>query len=248
VRYGDVRALKSRVLRRAFVRFVADEIDRGSARAAAFQAYQTRESWWLDAYTVFRALHAAHEERAWWDWPSALAYGDPAAVRRRAALAEECRYRAWLQWIAETQAGGASGGRRARAGRSAVHDFRRQPDVWSRGAVRSTPRWGAAGRLQRDGQDQPPPWRWDVMQSTGFRRPALPHGGPRRRTDHLRAYRIYVRPFDDARQGACRPTSVKPARRKDPRHLSAERHRDRTRFGHVPPFGFSMARLGVPAR
>ncbi len=128
VRYGEVRMLKSRVLRRAYVRFAAEEIDRNTARAAAFEAYQSRESWWLDAYTLFRALHAANEERAWWDWPMALAYRDPAALAEaRIDLAEERRYRAYLQWIAETQwqAARACFGR-ARVRRPGVHDLGRQ--------------------------------------------------------------------------------------------------------------------------
>ena len=132
--YADVRALKSRVLRRAHARFVAEEIARGTARAAAFAAYEARESWWLDAYATFRALHAAHEERAWWDWPSALANGDPAAIREaRAALAEERRYRAWLQWIAEAQWQAA----RQAAGVRVLGDLPfmisgDSPDVWAR--------------------------------------------------------------------------------------------------------------------
>ena len=104
VRYGDVRALKLRVLRRGYERFVRDEIATRSPRAQAFESYGRREGWWLDGYALFRAIHAAHEERAWWDWPSSLAYSDPAALRAAgASYAGEQQFRAYLQWIAEEQ-------------------------------------------------------------------------------------------------------------------------------------------------
>ena len=262
VRYADVRALKSRVLRRAYRRFAAEEIDRGTARAGAFAAYDTRESWWLDAYATFRALHAAHEERAWWDWPSALAYGDPAAIKdARAALAEERRYRSWLQWIAETQWQAA----RQSAGVRVLGDLPfmisgDSPDVWARreqftlDATVGVP----PDAFSETGQDWGlPPWRWDVMQSTGFqwmraraRRTAALFDGVR--IDHLVGlYRIYVRPIDTTRDKVFSPPDEPAQSLLGAKilgiYLQSGIEVVAEDLGTVPPFvRHSMARLGVP--
>ena len=262
VRYAEVRALKSRVLRRAYVHFVAEEIDRGTARAAAFAAYESRESWWLDAYTIFRALHAAHEERAWWDWPPALAYADPAALTdARVAMAKECRYRAWLQWIAETQWQAA----RQAAGVRVLGDLPfmisgDSPDVWTRreqfmlDATVGVP----PDAFSATGQDWGlPPWRWDVMQGTGFqwmraraRRTAALFDGVR--IDHLVGlYRIYVRPIDVTRDKVFSPPDEPGQSLLGAKilgiYLQSGIEVVAEDLGTVPPFvRFSMARLGVP--
>ena len=216
VHYAEVRRLKLRVLRQCFVRFHAEELALNTPRAAAFRAYESRESWWLDSYALFRAIHAAHEERAWWDWPSALAYSDPAALREAgSALAEEQRFRAYLQWIAEDQWQAA---RRA-AGVRVFGDLPfmisgDSPDVWTR---REQFRLDATVGVPPDafsetGQDWGlPPWRWDVMRGTGFqwmrvraRRTAALFDGVR--IDHLVGlYRIYVRPLDTTREKVFSP-------------------------------------------
>ena len=262
IAYAETRTLKMRVLRRAFLRFKAEDIDRGSARAEAFAAYETRESWWLDVYTTFRALHAAHEERAWWDWPTALAYGDPVAIKdARVALAEERRYRAWLQWIAETQWQTA---RRA-AGVRVLGDLPfmisgDSPDVWARreqfmlDATVGVP----PDAFSATGQDWGlPPWRWDVMQSTGFqwmraraRRTAALFDGVR--IDHLVGlYRIYVRPTDVTRDKVFSPPDEPSQSLLGAKilgiYLQSGMEIVAEDLGTVPPFvRFSMARLGVP--
>lgn len=262
VRYAEVRALKSRVLRRAYQHFVAEEIGRGTARAAALAAYASRESWWLDAYTTFRALHAAHEERAWWDWPPALAYGDPAAIKdAQAAMADERRYRAWLQWIAEAQWQAA----RQAAGVRVLGDLPfmisgDSPDVWARreqfmlDATVGVP----PDAFSATGQDWGlPPWRWDVMQGTGFqwmrqraRRTAALFDGVR--IDHLVGlYRIYVRPIDGTRDKVFSPPDEPSQSLLGAKilgiYLQSGIEVVAEDLGTVPPFvRFSMARLGVP--
>lgn len=263
VRYRDVRTLKEQVLRRAYARFVAEEITRETARAQAFAAYETRESWWLESYALFRAIHAAQEERAWWDWPAGLAYSDPAALKdARVTLADERRYRAYLQWIAETQWQEA---RRAAHGVRVLGDLPfmisgDSPDVWAR---REQFRLDATVGVPPDafsetGQDWGlPPWRWDVMQSTGFnwmrgraRRTAALFDGVR--IDHLVGlYRIYVRPID-----ATRPKVFDPPDEASQRVLGAKilniylgsgLEVVAEDLGTVPEFvRWSMARLGVP--
>lgn len=262
VRYGDVRALKLRVLRRGYERFVRDEVAVKGPRAEAFEAYRHREGWWLDGYALFRAIHAAQQERAWWDWPSSLAYSDPGALKEAAAaLAEEQRFRAYLQWIAEGQWQAA---RRA-AGVRVFGDLPfmisgDSPDVWTR---REQFRLDATVGVPPDafsdtGQDWGlPPWRWDVMRGTGFqwmraraRRTAALFDGVR--IDHLVGlYRIYVRPVDTSVEKtfspADEPTQSQLGATLLNIYLGSGLEVVAEDLGTVPDFvRWSMARLGVP--
>ncbi|MEP7118490.1 MAG: 4-alpha-glucanotransferase, partial [Acidobacteriota bacterium] len=93
VRYREVRRLKEHSLANAYAYFRDFELAHDTERARAFRAYATQQSWWLDVYTTFRAIHAAHDECAWWDWPPGLAYGDAVAVREATvALADQRQY------------------------------------------------------------------------------------------------------------------------------------------------------------
>lgn len=262
VRYADVRALKARWLRRAYQRFVSDEIAHETGRAAAFRDYEARESWWLDAYATFRAMHAAREERAWWDWEPSLAFADPAAVREAAAgLADERRYRAWLQWIAEGQWQAA----RAAAAVRVFGDLPYMisgdsPDVWTRrqefmlDATVGVP----PDAFSDTGQDWGlPPWRWQAMQATGFqwmraraRRTAALFDGVR--VDHLVGlYRVYVRPLDPALPKTFAPEDERTQSQLGAKllgiYLGAGIEVIAEDLGTVPEFvRWSMARLGVP--
>ena len=55
------------------------ELASGTRRAADFHAYVAEQAWWLDEYALFRALHAQHGERAWFDWPAPLRGRQPGA-------------------------------------------------------------------------------------------------------------------------------------------------------------------------
>ena len=262
IRYREVRTLKMRWLRRAYVRFVDDELARATPRAEAFRAYLARQSWWLDAYATFRAIHAAHEERAWWDWPPALAFADPEAVREAAtALAEERRYRAYLQWIAEEQWRAA----RIAAGVRVFGDLPfmvsgDSPDVWARtqefmlDATVGVP----PDAFSDTGQDWGlPPWRWQAMQATGFqwmraraRRTAALFDGVR--IDHLVGlYRIYVRPTDETLPKEFSPPDEPTQSRLGATllriYLASGVEVVAEDLGTVPDFvRWSIARLGVP--
>ncbi len=206
--YGRVRMFKDRWLRRAWDRFKGLEIARSSVRAAAWQTFVREESWWLEEYSFFRALHAQHQRRAWWDWPPALAHrGEAALAAARMALQEEMAYWAYVQWVAAEQ------WRDARRLAWPVRVFGdlpfmisgNSPDVWARqdefrfdGTVGVPP-----DAFSDTGQDWGlPPWRWEVMQGNGFewmrhraRRAAALYDGFR--LDHLVGmYRIYVKPRD----------------------------------------------------
>jgi 4-alpha-glucanotransferase len=107
--YSEVRYLKDVVLRRCFARFRRVESPSGTRRAAAFRAYIAEQSWWLDEYALFRALHAQYDERAWLEWP------EPLRTRQPDALAQARRISARRFFSAST-----SSGRRATSGASRV--------------------------------------------------------------------------------------------------------------------------------
>lgn len=206
--YRAVRALKDTVLRRAFAHFREREWESGTRRSAAFKAYVAEEGWWLDDYSLYRALKARHGERAWSDWPEPLRTREAGALAAaRAELAEDILYRQYLQWIAGDQWGTA----RDRAGDVAL--FGDLPfmvsgdsaDVWAR---QDEFRLDASVGVPPDafsetGQDWGlPVYRWDVLARRDYdwlrnraRRNADIYDGYR--VDHLVGfYRTYFRPQD----------------------------------------------------
>src|SRR5215467_12432235 len=86
--YGVVRRLKRQALRSAFDRFTEAEWHRKTVRAEALTGFVAEQSWWVDEYSVFRAVHAAEGERPWAEWPARLRDHEEAAVAEaRRALA-----------------------------------------------------------------------------------------------------------------------------------------------------------------
>ncbi|WEL20612.1 4-alpha-glucanotransferase [Halorhabdus sp. BNX81] len=101
VHYDDVAAFKRDRLRMAFEGFEADASE--DARAA-FDAFRERESTWLEEYTVFAALKAAHDGAPWVEWPADLAGRDAGALAAaRENHADAIRYHAFVQWIFDEQ-------------------------------------------------------------------------------------------------------------------------------------------------
>ena len=235
----------------------------GTPRAAAFAAYTSRESWWLDAYTTFRAIHAAEDERAWWDWPPDLAYADPQALREaEATFADDRRTRAYLQWVAEDQWQTA----RQAAGVRVFGDLPfmvsgDSPDVWARKnefMLDATVR-RAAGRVQRHraglgtaavavGRDAR--HRLPVDARTG-----AAHGRALRRRARQSPGRAATastcgRPTPRGRAGSRRPTSAARACSAATLlgiYLGSGAEVIAEDLGTVPDFvRWSIARLGVP--
>ena len=104
IRHQDVRRLKRHALRASFERFLEGEWRRGGDRGRAFQAYVSEQAWWLEDYSLFRALHAREQERPWMDWPEALQRREPPAIdRARRELVDDVLFQQYLQWIAGTQ-------------------------------------------------------------------------------------------------------------------------------------------------
>jgi 4-alpha-glucanotransferase len=185
-------------------------VSRGSPRALRFDRFTAAQSWWLDEYALFRALHAAHHERGWTDWPLPLARAEADALAAaRAALSLEVTYRSYLQWIAAEQWADA---KRLSWPVRVFGDLpfmiaADSPDVWARQhEFRFDSTIGVPpDAFSETGQDWGlPPWRADVMAASGFtwmRARARRYGDlyDGFRIDHLVGlYRMYVRPIDKA--------------------------------------------------
>ena len=77
----------------------ASEADR-----AALAAWCAREAAWLDDYTLFMALEAAHGGQPWWDWDAPLARRHKTALKAAGrAHAAEIAFWQFVQWCFETQ-------------------------------------------------------------------------------------------------------------------------------------------------
>jgi 4-alpha-glucanotransferase len=260
VRYGDVRRAKTAALAVAFGQFVGT-VGAVPDRARAFESFRATSAWWLEAYTLFRALHEEHAGQYWRDWPAGVRDRDPGALEdARTRLAERIRYYAYVQWIADEQWART---RHACGDVSIYGDFPfmvtgHSADVWSR---QHEFRLDASVGVPPDatsptGQDWGlPAYRWDVSEAGGHewlrqraeRCAALFDGF---RVDHLVGfYRTYVRerdgtaafaPADEAnqlRQGEALLNLFKSAGAQ----ILAED------LGTVPDFvRASMARLRVP--
>ena len=265
IEYAAVRRLKEKWLRRGFDRFLKLEVSRGSPRAARFDAFVAAQSWWLDEYALFRALHSLHDEQSWMNWPEPLARADAGAIHAiRPSLGLEMRYRAYLQWLAAEQWAEA---KRLSWPVKVFGDLpfmnsADSPDVWARqhefrfDATIGTP----PDAFSETGQDWGlPPWRANVMASNGF---AWMRARARRygdlydgfRIDHLVGlYRTYVRPVDKSIQAFFDPNDeasqialgetlvgILAGAESQPVVIAED-------LGTIPPFvRESMARLDLP--
>jgi len=208
VDFETVRALKARALHSAFAVFRQRHYGSGSGRDREFREFAARESWWLNEYALFRALHDEQHGRYWREWEPALRDRDPAALdQARMRLDAPILYYSYLQWLADEQWQRA----RRECGRVGIFgDLQfmvsgHSADVWSRqhefdvDASVGTP----PDAFSESGQDWGlPACRWDVMASGGFewlrqraRRSMELYDGYR--IDHLVGfYRTYVRRQD----------------------------------------------------
>ena len=75
-----------------------------AAEKQALADWCARESDWLDDYTLFMALEAAHGGQPWWTWDSALARRQGAALKAaRLAHAGEIGFWQFVQWCFDSQ-------------------------------------------------------------------------------------------------------------------------------------------------
>jgi 4-alpha-glucanotransferase len=208
VDHQRVRRLKHAAFAAAFDRFVSAEWGRGTARAQALRRFVTEQAWWIEDYSLFRAVHAREGERAWTEWPEALRRREPRAIdAARRELAREVLFYQYLQWLAATE------WREARRRTNGIAVFGDLPfmvdtdsaDVWAR---QDQFRFDVSVGVPPDafsetGQDwRVPLYDWDAMATEDFlwlreraRRSADLYDGYR--VDHLVGfYRTYGRPLD----------------------------------------------------
>ncbi len=204
VDHRTTRRLKQAWLQRSCERFLGVEWKRQTARASELHAYVQAQAWWLDDYSLFRALHAAEGAVEWTRWPAE--WRDRTALDAiRKELANEILFFQYLQWIADAQ---------WRAARSQVHEIRLfgdlpfmvdgdSADVWARPhQFKMDETIGAPpDAFSDEGQDWGTPvYNWPVVASEDFewlrkraRRCADLFDGFR--VDHLVGfYRTYARP------------------------------------------------------
>jgi 4-alpha-glucanotransferase len=204
--YATVRALKRPALRAAFERFVEADWRRDTDRARALRTFLSEQAWWIEDYSLFRALHAREDERAWTDWPQELQRREPPAIdRARREVAHEVLFYQYLQWIADSQ------WKQARQQTHGVELFGDLPfmvdgdsaDVWARQHqfLLDVSLGAPPDAFSATGQDWGMPvYKWDTIAYEDFRwlrerarRSADLYDGYR--VDHLVGfYRTYGRP------------------------------------------------------
>lgn len=96
VEYDQVAAAKMPLLRQAYAAFTVQ----GTAEnLAAFEAFCQEKADWLDDYALFMALKAENQEASWFEWDTAIAKREPAAVAAaNERLATEVHFRKFLQF------------------------------------------------------------------------------------------------------------------------------------------------------
>ncbi len=192
IRYDEVRALKMRALSAAFDRFEREELAARTTRAGEFQAYVAAQAWWLEDYALFRALHAAHDERPWWEWDEGVRTHRCEAIRdARESLGRHVRFLQYVQWQAERQWHQA----KAASGVALFGDLPfmvgvDSADVWARQhAFRFDATIGVPpDAFSETGQDWGlPVYRWDVIAEDDYE---WLRQRARRSADLFRGYRI----------------------------------------------------------
>ena len=180
VGYGEVCAWRLRQLRAAAAGFAQRA---SGADRAAFAAWHSRESYWLDDYALFMAVETAQGGQPWWLWPDGLVRRDPAALqqaRRKHAL--EIGFWRFVQWCFDNQCAALrayANGRGVRIlGDLPIFVAHHSADCWSRPdlyfldddhqptLVAGVPPDALGPLGQRWGN---PLYRWDRMANDGYR-------------------------------------------------------------------------------
>lgn len=92
-RFAQARAIKFRFLRELFDAGAFDPTER------AFGAFRREHGFWLEDYSLFRALQEERGWGSWTNWPAALAKRKPAALETaRGRLGREMLFHQWIQY------------------------------------------------------------------------------------------------------------------------------------------------------
>ena len=165
--YKFIARVEGHVLRASFERFLKNDWVLDTGRAVALRTFITDESWWLDEYSVYRALRADLGERPWPEWPVELRDREPSAMAHaRERLDSQILFYQYVQWIASRQWQTI---RQETEGIEILGDFSfmvtlDSADVWSRSTISSsTRRFGTPPmRSAKTGQEWGlPPYNWD---------------------------------------------------------------------------------------
>jgi 4-alpha-glucanotransferase len=101
VEYDRVGEYKERTLRTAFERF---QETAGESERQALDEFAADNDGWLADYALFRALKTHFDGDGWTQWPADAKQRDPDALDRyREELAEEVRFREFVQWCFDRQ-------------------------------------------------------------------------------------------------------------------------------------------------
>ena len=111
VDYPRVKALKWKLLGKAFENFSAHSLRRNDRRARAFRAFVKEQSVWLESYALFRVLIDENGGSESWDkWPDqhrsyddALAWLGSLKGAKRRGIEQWLRLVSYVQWIAWDQ-------------------------------------------------------------------------------------------------------------------------------------------------
>lgn len=173
VEFSAVRELKMVALRRSFAFFRETQWAPATARGRLLREFMVREAWWLDDYTLYRALRDRYNEKPWWEWESGVAHREPGALAdARESLADDTLFYAYVQWVAGEQWAAA----RAQAAPVGVYGdlpfmvSADSADAWAeQHAFRFDATVGAPPDAFSDtGQDWGlPAYRWDVFAREG---------------------------------------------------------------------------------
>jgi (1->4)-alpha-D-glucan 1-alpha-D-glucosylmutase len=224
VDYPRVAAVKWPVLEMLYAHFRAHHLDRGTARASEFRAFQAAGGADLRGHALFEALQARFhaEDPAVWGWPVwPEAWRDPSSdvVRRWAEQhLDRVEYHEYLQWQAERQLARVQAHCVAR-GLSiglyldlAVSVDRAGSDTWSHQGIYSLDASVGAppDEFNRQGQAWGlPPLRPDRLRDSGYAlfietlRAGMRHAGALR-IDHVMGLMrlFWIPPGQSARDGA----------------------------------------------
>jgi 4-alpha-glucanotransferase len=96
VNYPEAERLKSGWLKKAFEHF---EKNRHGGRQSEFEAFVRAESFWLENFSLFSAIHENEGTADWTRWKKELRTRQPDAIlRAQKHFADEIRYHQFVQW------------------------------------------------------------------------------------------------------------------------------------------------------